>query len=290
MADWTKLGIIAGGGDLPGRLVDAVRAIGKSVFVVRLAGIADAEFPGVETKDIGIAEAGRLLAALREAGCDAVSLVGIVKRPNFAALRPDFRGATLIPRLVKAASKGDDALLATLVGVFEDEGFQVVGADEVAADLVARPGAFGDHQPSEGHFRDLRIAAGVVEALGPFDVGQGAVVCRGLVLAVEAAEGTDAMLSRCAGLPADIRGTFGARCGVLAKLPKPDQERRVDLPTIGVETIERAAAAGLSGVFVMSGEALVIDRGATIAAANEHGLFIYGFTSDELIAPGDEEA
>jgi len=277
-----KLGVVAGAGDLPVRIAAAVAASGRPAMLLRLKGVADVvPPPGMEVDEAGMAEVGKLLAKLRAAGCDAVTLAGVVRRPNFSALRPDMKGASLLPRVVSAARRGDDALLAALVAIFEEEGFRVVGADAVADDLVAPAGAFGAVSPGAEHFGDMRIAAGVVEALGPYDVGQGAVACDRLVLAVEAAEGTDAMLSRCSGLPPEIRGAWDARRGVLVKLPKPMQEKRVDLPTIGAPTIERAAAAGLAGVFVKARQTLVIDRAAVVAAADQAGLFVYGFVDDE---------
>jgi hypothetical protein len=124
--------------------------------------------------------------------------------------------------------------------------------------------------------RDIARAMEAVIALGALDIGQGAVVCEGLVLAVEAAEGTDKMLERCAELPEPIRGTARSRRGVLVKLPKPKQEMRVDLPTIGVATVERAAAAGLAGIAIKAGAALILDEAAVIARADALGIFVAG--------------
>src|SRR5262249_25890747 len=123
---------------------------------------------------------------------------------------------------------------------------------------------------------DAAKAMDVAQAIGQLDVGQGAVVCDGLVLAVEAQEGTDAMLARVAELPQEIRGSAEARRGVLAKTPKPIQERRVDLPTTGVQTLERAAAAGLAGVAGEAGAMVVLDREAVTEAADRLGLFVWG--------------
>ena len=116
--------------------------------------------------------------------------------------------------------------------------------------------------PTDEQLADLRKALHVAETSGELDIGQGAVVCDGLVLAVEAQEGTDAMLARVADLPADLRGAPSARKGVLAKAPKPIQDLRVDLPTIGARTVELAAAAGLAGVGGVAGQLIVIDRAA----------------------------
>ncbi|MBB4659392.1 LpxI family protein [Parvularcula dongshanensis] len=283
---WRKLGIVAGGGALPARLADACRATGAPFAVFRLRGYADAATEGYDGAECGIAEFGRLLKMLRAAECDAVVMAGTVRRPNFAGLKPDWRGAALLPKLVAAARQGDGALLGVLVETFEAEGFAVLGAEEVAATLAAGEGSLGAYAPDAAALRDVAKGAALIDALGPFDVGQGVVVRDGFVLAVEAAEGTDAMLTRCAGLPADLLGAGGGdgppRRGVLVKRPKPTQERRVDLPTVGVRTIEGAKAAHLAGVAVEAGAALIVDREAVVSAADEAGLFLYGFTAADL--------
>lgn len=270
------LGLIAGGGDLPIVLARQCHAAGRPLFVVRLKGFAGEgleEFPG---ETIGVAELGRCFEALRRHGCTAVCFAGRVDRPDFAALKPDWRGIKALPGAVAAARQGDDALLRFLVGEFEKEGFAVEGAHQVAAGLTLGEGPLGAVRPSEGHQGDIQLALRIAAAIGELDIGQGAVVCDGLVLAVEAQEGTDAMLARCADLPQTVRGTSEARRGVLAKRPKPIQEHRVDMPTVGAATVEAAAAAGLAGIVGAVGGVLVMDREAVIAAADRLGLFVVG--------------
>ena len=175
-----------------------------------------------------------------------------------------------------AARKGDDALLRALVEEFEAEGFVVEGAHEVMGDLTLPLGALGHHQPDASHEADIARALKVARTLGSLDVGQGAVACDGLILAVEAQEGTDAMLRRVAELPESIRGVPGAPRGVLAKAPKPIQDTRVDMPTIGAFTLQRAARAGLAGVAGEAGKVLLMDRDEVIRIADELGLFVVG--------------
>ena len=280
---WSKLGIIAGGGALPLKLAAACEGRGAPFFVIRLAGYADEAAKAFPGEELHLGEAGKLARLLKEQACDAVVMAGVVPRPDFAKLKLDWRAAALLPRLLAAAARGDGALLNVVVDAMEAEGLKVVGADEVALDLAAGAGPLGRLSPGEAHFADIRKAAAVIGALGAFDVGQAAVVASGLVVAIEAAEGTDAMLVRCAELPAALRGLGGdvRRNGVLVKRPKPGQEMRVDLPTIGCETVARAAAAGLAGIAVEAGRALVVDAEATARAADEAGLFVYGFTADE---------
>jgi hypothetical protein len=190
----------------------------------------------------------------------------------------DLKGLAVLPGAVAAARQGDESLLRYLTGVLEQEGFEVEGAHQVMGNLALEPGPLGRIAPAAEHAADISKALAVAKAIGGLDIGQGAVVCHGLVLAVEAQEGTDAMLCRVAELPEDVRGTPDRRRGVLAKAPKPIQEERVDLPTIGVATVEGADRAGLAGIVGVAGKMLVIDRDAVIAAADARGLFIVGVT------------
>ena len=281
-----KLGLLAGGGELPITLAKQCRAAGRPLFVIRLKGIADEGLREFEGADIGIAEIGKAFAALKKSGCRAVCLAGMVQRPDFSALKPDLRGLTLLPGVIAAARKGDDALLRFLLGEFEAEGFAIEGAHEVAAGLTLPAGPLGAVAPSADDMADIHKAFHVAGEIGRMDIGQGAIVCRGLVLAVEAQEGTDAMLTRCAALPAPLRGEPGQPMGVLAKRPKPIQEQRIDLPAIGVTTVLGAARAGLKGVVGETDKVLVLDREAVVEAADRLGLFVYGLLPDEVPSDG----
>ena len=271
-----KLGLIAGGGALPLAIAARCESEGRPVFVVRLTSFADPHlirYPGLEA---GMAEIGRVLAALKAADCVAVCFAGTVNRPDFKALKPDLKGALVLPGLIAAATKGDDALLRKILSVFENEGFAIEGADDILGGETLTVGALGRVTPDEAQLSDLRKALQVAEKAGELDIGQGAVVCDGLVLAVEAQEGTDAMLARVAGLPGDLRGDTVNPKGALGKAPKPIQDLRIDMPVIGAQTIEMAAAAGLAGVGGVAGKLILIDRAAIIEAADRLGLFVWG--------------
>lgn len=270
-----RLGLIAGGGALPVTLAEGCERSGRSYFVVRLKGFADPALKRHPGADVGLAEVGRCIETLKAAGCASVCFAGIVTRPDFGALKPDLKGLSVLPGIVAAARHGDDALLRAILSVFEKEGFEVEGAQSVLAELTIPEGAMGAVEPGE-HVADVRKALTVAAAVGALDAGQGAVVCDGLVLALEAQEGTDAMLRRVAELPQELRGAPGAGRGVLAKAPKPIQEERVDLPTIGVRTVELAHAAGLAGIAGRAGSLLVLDREAVVETADRLGLFIWG--------------
>lgn len=281
MSAWRKLGIIAGGGDLPVAIAEQCQADGKAYFVARIAPYAHPALDRHPGATHGLGAMGARIAALKQAGCDAIVIVGQVPRPDLSKLEFDDGGRAMAPALMAAAPQGDDALLRAVLEAHAQAGFAVIGVQTAIAELLAPAGVLGALEPDAGARADMARGAEVVAALGALDIGQGAVVCDGLVLAVEAQEGTDAMLARVATLPEAVRGAPERRRGVLAKRPKPIQDRRVDLPVIGVATIEGAAAAGLAGVAVEAGAALIVRRREVIAAADRAGLFLYGFTREE---------
>lgn len=290
MRDWTKLGIIAGDGDLPVRLAEHCRAAGIPVHVSRITGMSDARLAGWAGREHPITAFAERIGTLRADGVDAIVFAGYVRRPDLATLKADFRDALVLPRIIAAATRGDEALLRTVMEEFARGGFQILGAEQVLEELVAGAGPYGAVLPDAVGRADIARAAGVARQIGAMDIGQGVVVARGLVLAVEAQEGTDRMLARLPDLPLAIRGSPGARAGVLLKRAKPQQERRIDLPTIGLSTVEGAARAGLAGIAVEAGAALVMDRDAVVRAADEAGLFVYGFGPPDETAPEPSEA
>ena len=281
-----KLGLIAGGGGLPLALAEHCRGVGRPYFVIRLRGFAEPPLEAHPGEAAGIAEIGRIVRLARGAGCEALCFAGIVRRPDFAALKPDMRGLAWLPGAIVAARNGDEALLRYLMQGFEKEGFAIEGAHEVMGELGLAAGPLGAHAAGEAHAADIAKAIQVARAIGALDIGQGAVVCDGLVLAVEAQEGTDAMLRRIAELPPHLRGAPGRRRGVLAKVAKPIQEERVDLPTIGVATVEGAARAGLAGIVGVAGKMLVLDRDAVIRTADAAGVFVFGVAETDASDPG----
>ncbi|MEM7492559.1 MAG: UDP-2,3-diacylglucosamine diphosphatase LpxI [Pseudomonadota bacterium] len=274
------LGLIAGLGDLPVQVAQAATASGQGVHVLRLKGFEEPRLSVFPGDVVGIAQLGRVFKAFKSVGCKQVCFAGIVKRPDFSALKPDMTGIGLLPRVLNAARKGDDALLRVLIEAFEKEGFEVIGAEQVTGTLQAGEGLIAGSNPSELVLADLKKAAEIASDLGRHDIGQGVIVCDGLVLCVEAQEGTDAMLARCSTLDVALRGTPEARRGVLVKRPKPIQDRRIDLPTIGVATLEGAAKAGLAGIGFEAGGALLIGGDALIEKAEALDLFLYGFPKD----------
>ncbi|KAA0575306.1 UDP-2,3-diacylglucosamine diphosphatase LpxI [Azospirillum sp. Sh1] len=265
-----KLAILAGGGTLPARIANAVRGQGREVFIVAFDGHTDPEtVAGVPHVWSRFGAAGTILRRLHEEGVGEVVLAGPVKRPSFTELMPDWRTARFLAR-VGTRALGDDGLLRAVVREVEEDGFRVVGLHDLLKDLLTVAGPVGRLAPDADAERDIARAVEVARAMGALDVGQGAVVQQGIVLAVEAIEGTDAMLARCAALARPGTG------GVLVKVKKPKQDRRIDLPTMGVTTVEMAAAAGLRGIAIEAGGSLLVDRTAVAEAADRLGLFVVG--------------
>jgi len=270
VTDDGPLGILAGGGELPRRLVAACREAARPCFVVAFEGQADrATVDGVPHGWVALGAAGRVLELLRGAGVREIVLAGAIRRPSLLTLKPDAKGAQLLARIALRAF-GDDGLLRAVIAELEREGFRVIGVPDVLGSLPAPAGRLGRVAPDAQARADIARGVEVARALGAVDVGQAVVVQQGIVLGVEAAEGTDGLLARVASLRRDGPG------GVLVKLAKPAQDRRVDLPTIGVATVEKAAAAGLAGIALEAGATLVLDRAGVVAAADDAGLFVEG--------------
>jgi DUF1009 family protein len=192
-------------------------------------------------------------------------------------LHLDMRGAALLPELVVAAAKGDDALLRVVLGAFEKAGFNVVAAEDVLETLAVSPGPVGSLSPSKKDWIDIRAAAEAARAIGLQDVGQAAVARDGVAIATETQTGTDSMLKTLSSA-----SSHKTRSGVLVKRPKPQQDRRIDLPTIGEATVLNAYHAGLAGIAVEAESSLVVDQRKVAVCADRYGLFVYAFTQDEL--------
>jgi DUF1009 family protein len=273
----TALGLIAGGGELPRAIAHSARDAGRAVFVIGITGSLGEDWvQDFPHEFLSPGEPGRIIKALKGAGVSQVLLAGRVDRPKFSDLKLDAKGMLLLPRAIAAAKKGDDALLRFIVGICEDEGLAAISVAEAAPGLVCAEGPLGARVPQAEHRADIGRAFAIVHALGTLDVGQAAVVCEGLALAVEAAEGTDAMLGRIAGLRESLRGTAARPRGVLVKALKPTQDAKTDMPVVGVQTVRNAHAAHLAGIALEAGASLILDKAAVAAEADRLGLFVTG--------------
>lgn len=269
------LAVIAGAGDLPRRVALSAREQGRRVLVVLLRGAGDpAAFPDFETVTIGVGQVGRLVRTLKAHDISDLCFIGAVIRPDLASLRPDLGLIRRLPGLVAAFRGGDDKLLRYVTELARGEGFRVVSAAEIAPDLMAGTGIVSLRQPGPSERDDARTGLRLIDDLAAHDVGQAVVVAGGRVLAIEAAEGTNAMIDRIRDMRASGRLRLADRTGLLVKAAKRGQDMRMDLPTIGPETVRRVAAAGLSGLCLRAGEVIIAERDETIRLADAHGLVL----------------
>lgn len=278
MTSQRKLGIIAGGGSIPKMLIEHCAAQGRDFFVLAIEGNADKALitDDIPHQWIRIGQAGTGFKRFAEEKVQDVIMIGTIKRPGFFDLVPDLRTTAFFAK-VGAKALGDDGILRALVNEIEAEGMTVRGIHEVMSDLLVEPGILGRHKPDKQALVDIRRGIDVALALGKLDVGQSVVVQQGLVLGVEGIEGTDELVRRCGEYRRKGDG------GVLVKLRKPQQDMRIDLPTIGPRSVSRAQESGLRGIVVHAGNGLIVDEAETIRLADKAGLFIMGINPDDYL-------
>jgi UDP-2,3-diacylglucosamine hydrolase len=276
-----SLAIICGGGSLPTAVAEAVARRGRRPVMFGIKGWADAAVIARYAHHwIAIGQAGRFFRLARAEDCRDVVFIGTVLRPPITQLRLDWQTIRAMPGLIRAYRGGDDKLISGVARIAERGGLRVVGVKDVAPEVLVPQGVLGRHRPSDRDRADIARALEVIAALGPFDVGQAAVVADNNVLGVEAAEGTDNLLNRIAELRRIGRVTSAPGIGVLVKAPKPGQDRRLDLPSIGPRTVENVARAGLAGLAVTAGSTMIAEPDAVTAAADREGIFLVGVRED----------
>ncbi|MCE2390054.1 MAG: UDP-2,3-diacylglucosamine diphosphatase LpxI [Proteobacteria bacterium] len=268
------IGLIAGSGPLPLEVATAVRERGRGLSVAAIEDNADPSLEGVSGATVAWFNAGQLdalIGFLREAGAREVLLAGAVSKRRIlrdpGALRPDARALALLARLSSGRARGDDAILRALAGELEDEGMRVVESTAYLEDRMTPEGRIAGPEPSPEVLADARLGLRVIESLGALDVGQAALVHDGVVLAVEAVEGTDETIRR---------GSRYGRGAVLVKAAKPGQDMRFDVPVIGPATLELAAECGLAAVALEASRTLILQRERSRAAAEREGVTLLG--------------
>ena len=271
------LAILCGGGAFPLEVAGEARSAGREPFLVGVVGATDAAIEAYPHVWVRMGEVGKLFAALKGRAIAEMVIIGAMTRPEFTDLRLDWGAVKRAAGLAQLFRRGDNGLLAGLATIFEREGVRIVGAHEIAPRLLAPVGPVGTRAPSAEDEADIALGARLIEALSRFDAGQGAVVAAGRVVAVEAAEGTDAMLARVAEMRLSGRLRFAGLAGVLVKAPKRGQDLRLDMPAIGPKTIEGAAKAKLKGAAVVAGQVLILERARCAREADAAGLFVTGF-------------
>src|SRR5262245_26867265 len=278
--DEGPLAMLCGGGSLPLTVADQVTSNGRPVLLFPLRGAADGL--AVERYPhhwIHIGQIGKFLRLARAAGCRDVVFIGSLVRPSLWHVHPDLKGLTMLPRVFAAYRGGDNHLLSGMGKLVEDEGLRLVGAHEIAPDILIQEGTLARAKPSELDRGDIALGLEYLRASGKFDIGQAVVVAGRHILAVEAAEGTDAMLARVAEMRANGRLRARPGTGTLVKSPKPAQDRRFDLPSIGPQTVEGVVRAGLAGIAVLAGSTIVAEPAQLIELADRNAIFVVGVPS-----------
>lgn len=271
--------IICGGGTFPFTVADALLRKGRPVVLFALHGWADAErVRNYPHHWAHVVQLGRFLRLARREGCRDVIFIGTLVRPSLRQLI-NFDLATLrvLPGAIRHFYGGDDHLLSGMARMLEGYGFRLLGAHEVAPEILVQDGALGQISPSESDLNDIRHGLEILRIMGPLDIGQGVVVANRHVIAVEAAEGTDQMLARVAELRRSKRFRAPIGTGVLVKAPKAGQDRRFDLPSIGPRTIDGIAEAGLAGLAVIAGGSIIAEPQIVVQKADRAKVFVAGF-------------
>jgi DUF1009 family protein len=276
----SPIGLIAGGGMLPFAVADSLMARNICPTFFALKGFCDAaQVMRFRHHWISIGQFGRLTRLLRAENCRELVFIGTLVRPALSEIRLDWGTIRVIRNVWAAFRGGDDHLLSGVARLFEHEGFRMVGIKDVAPDLLMPQGCLTRASADDHAAADIATGRDVLRALGPFDIGQAAVVIDGHVVGVEDIEGTDGLLARVARLRAERRIRARPARGVLVKAPKSGQDLRFDLPTLGPRTIEGAAAAGLAGIAIVAGNTIVAEPQAMIEAADRAGLFVTGLSA-----------
>ena len=271
-----KIAIISGRGSLPNEIAYALRLRGDEPYLVGIKGEHDDWLTDFDHDILHWGQFGKLFKRLQEKHVTHLLFAGGVTRPKIEITKMDFGSIKTLPQILAFMVGGDNSLLTGVVRVFEKQGVKVVGAHEVLPSLLTESGAIVGRKPAGKTKKNIQKAFEACKVLGQLDIGQAAIAVGGRVVAVEGIEGTDDMLTRAADLRACGRLWEDGKHGVLVKTMKPDQDMRVDLPAIGVNTVKNAAKAGLAGIAVEAGKSMILQREETLACAKSEGLFIFG--------------
>jgi len=262
------IALLAGRGDLPRQLIQVFKSQQRQFVVIAFKGQTEESLvEGIDHVWVYLGEVGKSLKYLADHKIRQIVMAGTLTRPAFSEMRPDWEGVKWLAKIGSNAL-GDDQFLKVIIKLVESKGYTIVGPDDILSGILSPSGNLTDVQPDEEAWEDIKRGVDVLKALSPVDVGQAVIVQGGLVLGIEAIEGTDALIDRAGALQRPGRG------GTLIKMPKQGQESRVDLPTIGLETIIKSSKAGLRGIAIQADKTIIMDKPAVIKFAQEKGIFI----------------
>jgi len=279
-----KLGLVAAGGPFPAKVAEAALAAGHQVFVICLRDFCDdpalRQYPHLEER---IGAGGAIVQRLKVEGVTHLALCGRARRPSLTSLWPDAWMARTVARMGKALFGGDDAVLRAGIAILVEEGFEIIAPQSLLGASSAPAGLLAGPAPDELAREDIRRGIAVLRAMAEADVGQAVVVQQGLILGVEAIEGTDALLARAGELRREGPG------GILVKLAKTGQEMRVDAPVVGPVTVQMAEAAGLRGIAIEAESTILAERAAMLKAAEAVGIFVLAIQPEEFLRNNGEK-
>ncbi|MGE0230903.1 MAG: LpxI family protein [Flavobacteriaceae bacterium] len=275
-----RLAIIAGSGPMPGHIARSAARAGESPFIFAIRGETDMDLAGFEHAVVAISQISTAHAIATGKGIGRVACAGNFRRPDFDDIKWEWGALKAVPKLLQLRMGGDDRANTIIADVIEAFGFRLVGPLEIAPDIATPTGALTRKKPDRAARADVECGLTAIRQMGPLDIGQAVVAASGRIVAVEAAEGTDAMVERCAALRANGRFRVRPPSGVLVKAAKPGQDRRLDLPVAGVKTVEMAIAAQLAGIALEAGSVLIPERHEMRKLADEAGLFIVGIAGE----------
>lgn len=268
------VGILAGGGALPKYLIESCKKKGVEVFVIGFKGQTNPEtLAGIDHMWTGLGSAGLILKTLKQKNIQDLVMIGSIKRPSISELNPDFKALEILARIGFKAL-GDDGLLSAIKQELEKEGFTLHGVQDFSENLITTQGTLGNIDPDEKDWESIRLGVQVSQTLGKLDIGQAVIIQEGTILGLEAIEGTDELIKRCIPLKKQGNGP------ILVKTCKPQQDRKLDLPTIGPQTIQNAYNAGLRGIAMHSGASIILDPQKVAELADAYRIFVVGVKTD----------
>ncbi|MCB1477011.1 MAG: UDP-2,3-diacylglucosamine diphosphatase LpxI [Rhodobiaceae bacterium] len=275
-----RLAIIAGSGPMPGHIARSAERAGEAPFIFAIRGETDMDLAGFDHAVVAVSQISTAHAIATEKGIGRVACAGNFRRPDFDAIKWEWGALKAVPKLLQVRIGGDDRANTIIADVIEAFGFRLVGPLEIAPDIAAPEGVLTKKKPDRNARADMECGLAAIRLMGPLDIGQAVVAASGRIVAVEAAEGTDAMVERCAGLRSNGRFRVRPPSGVLVKAAKPSQDRRLDLPVAGIRTVEMAIEAQLAGIAIEAGSVLVPEREEMVRLADKAGMFIVGMSGD----------
>lgn len=266
-----KLGLIAGNGFLPKKIIEHCLHNDRQIIVVSIDPEPDDIISKIPNIQLNISSVGKAIKFFNSHDVQEIVFAGGLIRPKLSELRPDASGIKLLSRITKAKFNGDNKLLSTILDFFEEEGFSIIGAHEIVTDLLAPKGVIGKMKPTKGQLSDIEVGVKIAKSIGELDIGQAVIVQDKTIIGVEAIEGTDNLIKRCKELQ------FKKQGAILVKTKKPNQDQRIDLPTVGVKTVLNAHQNNLSAIAIEAGQSLIIDKEQVIKTANKHNILLIGY-------------